>query len=115
MAIGDVVLTCRDCDGPFNFTADERGRMAEAGRSHPPSRCPNCRAARKARQEQTGGVRAAPGFRERRVQPTTTSTTTCAACGKPAVVPFVLRTDRVAYCSPCFEQRRESPRSETGR
>ena len=113
MTSGDAVLMCRDCERPFTFTTDERVRMAEAGRSHPPSRCPDCRALRKERQEQTGGVRAAPGFRERSVQPMTT--TTCATCGKPAVVPFVVRADRAAYCSPCFEQRRESPRSETAR
>jgi CxxC-x17-CxxC domain-containing protein len=113
MSSGDAVLLCRDCEHAFTFTAEERGRETDAGRSHPPSRCPDCRAERKARQEQTGGVRAAPGFRDRRVQPMTT--TTCAACGKPAVVPFVVRADRVAYCSPCFEQRRESARSEKGK
>jgi CxxC-x17-CxxC domain-containing protein len=104
MSTADSVLICRDCEGPFTFSAEERGRFTSAGRSHPPSRCPKCRAERIARQEQTGGRRAAPGFRDRREQPTTS--TTCGACGKSVVVPFILRSDRVAYCSPCFEQRR---------
>jgi CxxC-x17-CxxC domain-containing protein len=113
MSTADAVLKCRDCEGPFTFTAEERSRLAAAGRSHPPSRCPDCRALRKARQEQTGGMRTPPGFRELRVSPMTTAI--CGACGKPASMPFAMRRDRVAYCSPCFEQRREAARNETGR
>jgi CxxC-x17-CxxC domain-containing protein len=113
MSAADVVLTCRDCAGPFAFTAEERDRLADVGRSHPPSRCPDCRALRKARQEEKGGVPVPPGFRELRVQPMTT--TTCGACGAPAVVPFALRGGRVAYCSPCFEQRRAAARNEPRR
>jgi len=104
MPPADVVLTCRDCALGFVFTSEERESQAHLGRSHPPSRCPDCRAERKARQDLMGGFRAAPGFRDRREQPMTT--TTCSACGKPAVLPFIVRGDRVAYCSPCFEQRR---------
>jgi len=104
MASTDAVLTCRDCALAFIFTAEERASQAQVGRSHPPSRCPECRVARKARQDLMGGVRAAPGFRDRREQPM--STTTCRACGKPARVPFVVRGDRAAYCAPCYEQRR---------
>jgi CxxC-x17-CxxC domain-containing protein len=107
MSPADVMLTCRDCTVAFVFTAEERESQAHAGRTHPPSRCPECRAERKARQEQIGGVRVAPGFRDRREQAAMT-TTTCSACGKPAVLPFVMRGDRAAFCSPCFEQRRAS-------
>ena len=89
MSPADVVLTCRDCALGFIFTAEERESQAQVGRSHPPSRCPECRVARKARQDLMGGVRAAPGFRDRREQPMTT--TTCSSCGKPAQVPFVVR------------------------
>jgi len=105
MSAADAVLTCRDCALAFVFTAEERESQAHAGRQHPPSRCPDCRAERKARQDLNGGARAAPGFRDRREQATMT-TTTCSACGKPAVLPFVIRGDRAAFCSPCFEQRR---------
>jgi len=106
----DAMLSCRDCGESFTFSVDEQSEFASVGRLHPPSRCPVCRTARKARQAQLGGVRASPGFRERREQPQTK--TTCAACGNPATVPFALRSDRVAYCSPCFEQRRASSQSE---
>lgn len=113
MSAADALLTCRDCGIDFVFTSEERENQAGAGRSHPPSRCPDCRVKRKARQDLLGGVRAAPGFRDRREQPMTT--TTCRACGKPAVVPFVVRGDRAAYCSPCFEQRRATGESEAKR
>jgi CxxC-x17-CxxC domain-containing protein len=105
----DLRLTCRDCGLPFLFTSEERGVFASHGLSHPPSRCTPCRAQRKSRQEQVGGARPAPGFRDRRQQFTaTTTTTTCGACGKPAVVPFSVRPDRVVYCRACFELRDSS-------
>jgi CxxC-x17-CxxC domain-containing protein len=103
----NVDLVCRDCARSFTFDAEERAVFASRGLVHPPSRCPACRAERKSRQEQTGRPLPAPRFRDRRDQITTT-TTVCGACGKPAVVPFAVRSDRVAYCSPCFEERRGS-------
>ena len=104
MSFTDKTLTCRDCAQPFAFTADERQTFASHGHVHAPSRCPECRVERKTRQEQTGGSRPLPGFRDRREQ--TGTTTICGACGKSTVVPFVLPANRVAFCSACYEQRR---------
>jgi len=105
--LADATLQCRDCTRSFTFSAEEQASFAERGMVHPPSRCPACRAERKTRQEQMGRPLPAPRFRDRRDQ-VVTSTTVCGACGKPAVVPFAVRSDRVAYCSPCYEERRAS-------
>jgi CxxC-x17-CxxC domain-containing protein len=107
MPEGEDVLVCRDCGQAFTFDAEERAIFASRGLVHPPSRCEACRAERKSRQEQTGRPLPAPRFRDRR-QEVVTTTTVCGACGKLAVVPFAVRSDRVAYCSPCFEERRAS-------
>jgi CxxC-x17-CxxC domain-containing protein len=108
MSPGAPLLICRDCKQSFTFSDQERVDFASHGLTHAPSRCQDCRAARKSRQEQTGGFLPAPRFRDRRERVGTSTTTTCGACGNSTVVPFVLRNNQVAYCSPCFERRREA-------
>ena len=44
----DKTLTCRDCGASFIFTAGEQEFFASRGFTNEPSRCPECRAARKA-------------------------------------------------------------------
>jgi CxxC-x17-CxxC domain-containing protein len=110
MSPGDALLICRDCKQSFTFSDQERVDFASHGLTYAPSRCQDCRAARKSRQKQTGAFLPAPRFRDRREHVATGTTTTCSACGNVAVVPFVLRTNQVAYCSPCFERRREAGR-----
>jgi CxxC-x17-CxxC domain-containing protein len=48
MSFSDKTLTCRDCGRPFEFTAGEQEFYASRGFTNEPSRCPECRAARKA-------------------------------------------------------------------
>ena len=111
MSPGDAVLICRDCKQSFTFTDSDRVEFASQGLSHAPSRCPDCRAERKSRQDLAGGTLPAPRFRDRREHVVATmTTTTCGACGGEAAVPFVPRRNQVAYCSPCFEKRREAAR-----
>ncbi len=43
----DKTLTCSDCGQQFTFTASEQEFFAQKG-FNDPSRCPSCRAARKA-------------------------------------------------------------------
>jgi hypothetical protein len=43
---GDTTLTCRDCGQAFTFTSGEQDFYASRGFSEP-SRCADCRAARK--------------------------------------------------------------------
>lgn len=87
--IEDKTLTCRDCGQEFVFTAGEQEFYAEKGFTNEPTRCKDCRNARKnagkAPREMYDAV--------------------CAACGKTCKVPFQPRDDRPVYCSDCFANR----------
>jgi CxxC-x17-CxxC domain-containing protein len=106
----DQTLTCRDCGQDFTFTAGEQEFYAERGLQNAPSRCPECRAARKA---QGGGnadrgyrASAGRGYSER--APREMHEVRCASCGGVARVPFVPRDDRPVYCSDCYNQSRSA-------
>jgi len=106
----DKTITCRDCGRTFPFTAREQEFYAEKGFNNQPSRCPECRAAFKARQN--GGVATpAPTFDrpERTMYPAV-----CATCGKATQVPFEPRLGRPVYCRDCFVPRPQTstPRPE---
>src|SRR2546423_13372390 len=55
MAFTDQNLYCRDCNQEFVFTAGEQEFFASRGLVNAPSRCPSCRAARKAAGMNGGG------------------------------------------------------------
>ncbi len=93
----DKTLTCRDCGREFTFTASEQEFYAEKGFTNEPSRCPECRAARKASRGE-GGFRSRG---DREMFPAV-----CAQCGKETEVPFRPRSDRPVYCSECFAEQR---------
>ena len=82
----DRTLNCKDCGNEFIFTAGEQEFYAEKGFQNEPSRCKDCRVAKK---------EAIRSSREMH-------TTTCAQCGAEAVVPFKPRNDRPILCSECF-------------
>lgn len=44
----DKTLTCKDCNATFTFTVGEQQFYAEKGFTNEPTRCPECRKARKA-------------------------------------------------------------------
>ena len=48
MSYADQILTCRDCGQAFTFSTGEQEFYASRGFTNTPSRCPDCRAARKA-------------------------------------------------------------------
>ena len=98
----DQVLQCRDCGQEFVFTAGEQAFYASKGFTHPPTRCPDCRAARK-NQERGGGGNYA-GQRA----PREMFTAICANCGREAQVPFQPRDDRPVYCNDCYQPRATS-------
>jgi CxxC-x17-CxxC domain-containing protein len=105
----DQTLQCRDCGQDFVFTAGEQSFYASRGFTHPPTRCPECRAARKAQERggSYGGQRA----------PREMFTAICASCGREAQVPFQPRDDRPVYCSDCYQPRatsRSGGRSDRG-
>lgn len=97
MNFADITLTCRECGMPFVFTAGEQEFYQSKGLQNQPSRCSSCRtAARRSAQ-------AAPGTSSR---PRERFQTVCAACGGPALVPFVPRHERPVYCSNCYDKVR---------
>ncbi len=104
MTYQDRTLTCRDCGREFPFTASEQQFFADRGFTNDPSRCPECRAARKAERGE-GGYSSGGGYarREREMFPAV-----CAQCGKDTMVPFQPRTDKPVYCSDCYSAQRPS-------
>lgn len=127
----DKTLVCKECGREFTFTAGEQEFYASRGLTHEPSRCPECRAARKAagggRSPSRGGYSSdygdnygssgssygggeyggsRGGYGER--APRQMYTATCSSCGKEAQVPFQPTSGKPVYCSDCFSQRRSS-------
>ena len=85
----DKTLTCKDCGAEFIFTAGEQEFFAEKGFENEPTRCGECRRAKKAAR------------RNREM-----FTATCAACGAEARVPFNPTGDKPVYCSACYENNK---------
>jgi CxxC-x17-CxxC domain-containing protein len=116
----DTTLTCRDCGNAFTFTSGEQDFYAARGYSEP-SRCPDCRAARKAERGGSsyssyasggyGGGGGGGGSRGAREM----FSATCSSCGKEAQVPFRPSGDKPVYCSDCFQQRGGGNRGGYGR
>jgi CxxC-x17-CxxC domain-containing protein len=109
----DTTLTCRDCGQAFTFTSGEQDFYASRGFSEP-SRCADCRAARKAQRDgggssyssygsssSYGGGYSSDGGRG----PREMFRATCSSCGQEAQVPFQPSADKPVSCSSCFQQR----------
>ena len=104
----DKTLTCRDCGTSFVFTQSEQDFYAQKGFTNEPSRCPDCRAARKAQRGDTGGYSGGGSSRmgaggRREMFPAV-----CSRCGKDTQVPFQPTTGKPVYCSDCFQLERGS-------
>jgi CxxC-x17-CxxC domain-containing protein len=107
----DKTLTCRDCGQAFAFTVGEQEFFASRGFTNEPSRCPECRASRKANRGSDsyssggygGGYSSGGGYGrgEREM-----FSATCSSCGNEARVPFQPRGDKPVYCSDCFSKQR---------
>jgi CxxC-x17-CxxC domain-containing protein len=117
-------LTCRDCGNSFTFTEGEQVFYAQKGFTEP-TRCPDCRAAKKAARNNPGysqsysggnggygsgsgygnygnyGNYGSSGYSRREHVMTKVI---CANCGNETQVPFVPRGLRPVYCSDCFNQ-----------
>jgi len=90
------VLNCKECSKDFEFTTTEQEFFAQKGFTNEPGRCPECRAARKAKngnQSSSGGFSRGP----REMFPAV-----CATCGKETTVPFRPSGDKPVYCRECF-------------
>ncbi len=91
----DKTLECRECGEEFVFSAGEQEFFQEKGFENEPTRCPECRKAR--RQRKGGGNRGGrPMFDVR-----------CDECGVMTKVPFEPDGRKKVYCSDCFRARRE--------
>jgi CxxC-x17-CxxC domain-containing protein len=112
----DKVLVCRDCGKEFVFTAGEQEFYSARGFNEP-TRCSDCRAARKtARNGGSTAAGAGMGTRSSSYGNREGGSTrggsnrqmykvTCAECGAETEVPFEPRTGRPVYCRDCFERR----------
>lgn len=87
----DKVLKCVDCGCDFTFTAGEQEFYQEKGFQNEPTRCKECRIARKNSLKQNREM----------------FETVCAECGGVARVPFSPKDDRPVYCSECFAKQRQ--------
>jgi len=112
LSYADKTLTCRDCGQAFVFTSGEQEFHASKGFQNEPSRCPDCRAARKASRGESGGYSSggygSGGYDRQERQ---MFSATCSECGNEARVPFQPRGDKPVYCSDCFSRQRSSSSS----
>ena len=92
----DKELTCKDCGYSFVFTAGEQEFYAEKGFENVPTRCKDCRNARKANLNYGNEVRRPREFHQ----------AICAECGVETEVPFKPVSNRPVYCRECFTKRR---------
>lgn len=95
MQFQDKTLVCRDCGKEFVWTASEQEFYQSKGFQNAPVRCPEDRAAKKARMD--GGGRGPRQMFE----------ITCSVCGKKDMVPFQPRGDRPVLCSEHFRQQKD--------
>ncbi|MDQ3811925.1 MAG: zinc-ribbon domain containing protein [Chloroflexota bacterium] len=111
----DTTLTCRDCGQAFTFSSGEQDFYAARGYSEP-SRCPDCRAQRKAeRAGPGGGYSSGGGYGAGAGRgPRTMYSATCSGCGREAQVPFQPSGGKPVYCSDCFQQRGGASRGGYG-
>jgi len=95
MEFQDRVLVCRDCNKEFLFSAGEQAFYAEKGFQNQPTRCRNCRSARKG----AGGNTAESGASR------PLFAAVCSECGKETHVPFKPTAGKPVYCRECFQKR----------
>ncbi|RJQ30428.1 MAG: zinc-binding protein [Peptococcaceae bacterium] len=102
----DKVLNCRDCGNDFVFTVSEQEFYTEKGFTNDPSRCPECRAARKRTRssEQRGGYY---GQSNREM-----FQAVCAKCGQQTQVPFKPNTEKPVYCPDCFRAQKRTSNND---
>lgn len=95
MILADKLLTCRDCNSQFVFTAGEQEFYQSRGLTNEPRRCTSCRAQKKASDPQ-GQVRSGREMFD----------VVCSSCGRPTQVPFRPTGVRPVLCQDCFQGAR---------
>lgn len=87
MSFADKTLKCKDCGADFVFTSGEQEFYAEKGFQNEPTRCKDCRNAKKGKT--------AREYHD----------VTCSDCGCATRVPFKPTGDKPVYCSDCYKAR----------
>lgn len=120
------LLTCVDCQKPFEFSDEEQHFYQQRG-FRVPVRCLDCRAARRAARnaDLIRNAESESSWTETlgHYGGTTNSTrngatgrrsggagfpAVCAQCGKDTIVPFEPRSGRPVYCRDCFTTNKRS-------
>jgi CxxC-x17-CxxC domain-containing protein len=108
MIFVDKPIRCVSCGEDFIFTAGEQEFYKNRGLEHEPTRCKNCREARKASRGDgygsssgySGGDRSGDrGEREMHV-------VTCSDCGTETRVPFLPSSGRPVFCRDCYRSHK---------
>ena len=89
----DKNLICKDCQKEFVYTVGEQEFYAEKGFQNEPSRCKECRQAKKDTRRPMGAKKEM-------------FDTVCSDCGKPTQVPFQPSLERPVYCRECYDARK---------
>lgn len=105
MTRNDITIVCKDCGRNFMFRADEQSFFQEKGYSEP-TRCKDCRTARKNSTNQPGSRAPRETSSFGRSQDRELFPATCASCGENTQVPFKPTGSRPVYCSNCFSRNR---------
>ena len=100
MSFQDKSLQCSDCGVSFTHSAEDQEFYQSKGYTNEPKRCPECRQAKKAQRNGSGGYGSS--------SPRQMFPAVCADCGKETEVPFEPRQDRPVYCSDCYRKVRSS-------
>lgn len=95
--VSDIALSCRHCGRQFVFNEGEQAFYQEHGYRQP-TRCPDCRDARRAVATPADVALHATG------RPMFVAV--CFECGEQSYVPFKPESDRPVYCQACFTRRR---------
>lgn len=99
MTFDDKLITCRDCQGTFVFSAGEQQFFSTKGLVNEPKRCPNCRLVMRLQRSGEDTSRAVE--------------VNCAECGIATKVPFQPKGYRPVYCTYCFQNKKLEAPPET--
>jgi CxxC-x17-CxxC domain-containing protein len=94
----DQTMTCKDCGKQFVWTAGEQQFYQEKGFTNAPTRCPDCRKAKKNMSNGGGGGNRGGSRQDFPI--------TCSNCGKQDTVPFEPRGDKPVLCRDCFKAQK---------
>ena len=104
MEYKDRNIKCLNCGKEFLFSTRDQKYYEEMGFKNPPKRCRECRALMK-RERQFAT--------DENGNPKEFFKCTCAACGRPAYVPFKPTGRKPVYCRDCLVARKAREHSET--